>query len=294
MDRRMFITGSLGLAGALALPRITHAAKATPDASSDLAYLPTLELTLTDTGFEFPQPLTAGRYHMIVSNAGTSADSHTALGKIPDRVTDAQYEEWLNSLRISNGQNGETDAMSWDDIEFVGPPDWPKPGGQVSGVIDLAPGRYFLFDPFDARGYRLLTAEGELVTGAEPLSDLTVTLHEMAIDLPDTALTTKPVRWKIENTGAMSHEVAVIPLAPDFTEKHLKLLFTLPEDATPPPDFPKFVYQPVAAIGILGKGQTSWLDVQLSPGHYLAACMAPFGTGYPHAIDGMYRFFDLK
>jgi hypothetical protein len=116
----------------------------------------------------------------------------------------------------------------------------------------------------------------------------------MEIVLPETALTTAPVRWKIENTGAMSHEVAVIPISPDFTEEHLQLLFSLPEDATPPPDVPEFVYQPVAAIGILGKEQTSWLDVQLAAGHYLAICMAPFGTGYPHGIDGMYRFFDVE
>jgi hypothetical protein len=116
----------------------------------------------------------------------------------------------------------------------------------------------------------------------------------MAIELPDQALTTAPVRWKIENAGAMSHEVAVIPISPDFTEEHLQALFELPEDATPPPGFPEFVYQPVAAIGILGKGQTSWLDVALAPGHFLAACFLPFGTGYPHAIDGMYRFFELN
>ena len=52
-------------------------------------------------------------------------------------------------------------------------------------------------------------------------------------------------------------------------------------------------YAPVAAIGVLSPQATSWLDVNLEPGHYLAACMVPFGTGYPHAMDGMYVFFDL-
>ena len=56
---------------------------------------------------------------------------------------------------------------------------------------------------------------------------------------------------------------------------------------------PEFEYQPVAAIGILSPHSTCWLDVQLAPGHYLAACMLPFGTGYPHAMDGMYVFFDV-
>ncbi len=50
----------------------------------------------------------------------------------------------------------------------------------------------------------------------------------------------------------------------------------------------------VAAIGILAGHHTSWLDVQLEPGRYLGACMLPFSTGYPHAMDGMYRFFDVE
>jgi hypothetical protein len=288
MDRRRFIARSAGVAAALAMSWISRENLATKDASAAATDLPELALTLTDTGFEIAQPLQAGRYHVTVSNTGTSAESHFGLGKVPDTVTDAQYQAWLE------GEGEDTDALSFDDIEFVGVPDWPKPGGHVTGVIDLAPGRYFLFDPFDARGYRTIMVEGELLTGAEPTADLTVTLREMEIVLPDTAFTTKAVRWKIENAGGMSHEVAVIPLSPDFTEEDLKVLMALPEDATPPPGAPEFVYQPIAAIGILAKQHTSWLDVQLKPGHYLAACMLPFGTGYPHAIDGMYRFFDVK
>jgi hypothetical protein len=290
MNRRTFVTGSLGLTATITLPRVTRAAQATPAAGE----FPALELILTDAGFEFPQPLDAGRYRITVSNTGTSAESHTAIGKIPDRVTDAQYDEWLESLQRTDGQDGQTDAMTWDDIEFIGIPDWAPPGGEVTGVVDVPSGRYFLFDPFSGRGYLRLVVDGEFGAPTEPASDLTVTLKEMEIVLPDAAFTSEPVRWKIENTGAMSHEVAVIPVSPDFTAEHLQTLFALPEDATPPPGVPEFVYQPVAAIGILARQRTSWLDVQLQPGHYLAACMLPFGTGYPHAMDGMFEFFEVK
>jgi hypothetical protein len=282
MDRRTFLTGSLGLAGALALPRVASAAQATPAAE-----LPALDIALTDTGFEVPQPLQAGRYAVTVTNAGTSTDSHFGLGRIPDRVTDAEYQEWLNS-------EGDTEALSFEEVAFVGVPDWPQPGKPSTGVIDLAPGRYFIFDPFGARGVQTLTVDGAFVAGAEPAADLIVTLKEMEIVLPDSAFTTSPVRWKIENTGAFIHEVALLPISPHFTEEHLHTLLMLPEDATPPPDIPAFAYQPVAAIGTLAGQHASWLDVQLAPGHYLAACMIPFGTGYPHAMDGMYRFFEVK
>ena len=297
MNRRAFAALGIGAAATVAATgRGVLAQEATPAASPAAdGDLPLLEITLTDTGFAFPQPLAAGRYAVVVTNAGALTDSHFALGHVPDRVTDAEYDAWIASLENSGGQDGETDAMTWDDIEFVGVPDWPQPGEPSSGVVDLAPGRYFLFDPFSGRQYQRLTVAGDAIAvdAPEPAADVTVTLTEMAIDLPDAALTTAPIRWKIENTGAMSHEVAIVPVSADFTAEHLQMLFSLPEDATPPAGTPELVYQPVAAIGILAGQHTSWLDVQLEPGRYLAACMLPFGTGYPHAMDGMYRFIDI-
>jgi hypothetical protein len=163
----------------------------------------------------------------------------------------------------------------------------------VSGVIDLAPGRYFLFDPFAGREARTLRVDGELAPTAEPVADLTVTLREMEIIFPDAAFTPAPVRWKLENVGAMIHEVAVVPVLPDFTAEHLRRLLELPYDSPPPPDIPAFDYRPIAAIGLLAGQHASWLDVRLAPGRYLVACMAPFGTDYPHAMDGMYRFVEV-
>ncbi len=283
MNRRTFAAGSLGLAAARALPmplRDKH--------KSDVAgELPNLELTLTDTGFEIRQPLQAGRYQITVKNTGKSETSHVALGKIPDRVTDAQFEEWLQA-------EDDTEALSFEEIAFVGMPDWPPPGGSVSGIVDIEPGRNFLFDPISDRQWLTLIVEGDKPDVPEPPADFTVVLHEMEIELPAAAATTKRMRWRIENTGAISHEVAVIPVSPEFTAEHLQMLFDLPEDATPLPNVPEFVYQPVAAIGILAGQHTSWLDVHLTRGRYLAACMLPFGTGYPHAMDGMYLFFDIE
>ena len=289
MDRRHFVTGSLGIASAFALAGPALAARHPDSSDSPTASgLPRLGLTLTDTGFAFDQVLTAGRFEITVTNDGTMTDSHFGLGRIPDRITEGQYFTWLAA------QGEDTEDLTWDDIAFVGVPDWPPPGGSVSGVIDIESGRYFLFDPFSGRQIQTYLVEGDLAPEAEPDADLTVTLKDMTIDLPAAAFTTDRLRWKIENTGAMSHEIAVVPVSDDFTEEHLQMLFELPEDATPPPGVPDLVYQPVAAIGILAKGHTSWLDVELAPGRYLGVCMLPFGTGYPHAIDGMYLFFDVE
>jgi hypothetical protein len=295
MHRRTFLTGSAGLVSVAAFGARRTTTRAV-DSGTPAAWsgFPALEIGLKDDGFDVPEGLQAGRYHVTVNNTGTSDASHSGFGKIPDKVTDAQYQEWLDSLSRTDGTDGQTDALTWDDIEFVGMPDWPKAGQSVTGIIDLAPGRYFLFDPFSSRGQVKISIEGEPVSAPEPVSDLTVSLVDMAINIPDAAFTSKPMRWKVENTGGMSHEVAVVPVDPAFTEQDLNTLLSLPEDGTPPAGVENLDYQPVAAVGILAKGHTSWLDVTLDPGHYVALCMLPFGTGYPHAMDGMYRFFAVE
>jgi hypothetical protein len=292
MDRRSFLVGSFLSVTPLVVRHGTiRAAQATPDAPAGGDDLPALELTLTDTGFEIPQPLRAGRYQVMVTNAGTSSDSHFALGKIPDDITDEQYEAFLATM-------DDTAVLSFEDIAFVGVPDWPPPGGSVLGIIDLEPGRYLLFDPISGRASQTVTVEGEAGEAEEPVSDLTIELREMEFVFPETPFGSAPMRWKLTNTGAMSHELAVLPVSPEMTEETfahlLEVMMSLPEDATPPPGLPEFVYQPVTAIGILAPQHTSWLDVQLEPGHYLAVCMLPFGTGYPHALDGMYRLFEVQ
>lgn len=87
MQRRQFLAGPLGLVITCHVTRSTSLARTS--AAADRASLPVLDLTLSDTGFEIVQPLAAGRYEAVVANAGTLTDSHFALGKIPDEVTDS-------------------------------------------------------------------------------------------------------------------------------------------------------------------------------------------------------------
>jgi hypothetical protein len=284
MNRRRFVASSAAMAAAIAAIQPTFARQATP---SDVAEFPTIDIEISDTGFRGPPTITAGRTMLSVTNTGTMAESHWAIGRFPDTATEAEIEEFWNA------QN-DTEALGFEDIAFVGVPDWPKPGGAaVTGIVDLEPGRHFAFDPISGRESVRFLVEGEYAAAGEPESDLVVDLHDMAIVLADEAITSSPMRWKIENTGSIHHDVAVLPVPADFTEEHFMALMTMPEDATPPPGMPAFEYLPAAAIGILSAGGTSWLDVQLAPGRYMGVCMLPFGTGYPHAMDGMYVFFDV-
>jgi hypothetical protein len=89
------------------------------------------------------------------------------------------------------------------------------------------------------------------------------------------------------------HELAVLSVPEGFTFDDFMALMMLPEDATPTPDMKVIEYQPVAAIGLLGSGAQSWLHVELDAGHFMAVCMFPDDQGMPHAMSGMYAFFDI-
>src|SRR5215212_1565495 len=117
MHRRTFISASLGFAAIARLPAQSRATQSTPSASGTTPELPALTLTLTDTGFEIDQQLRSDRYQITVNNAGTLSQSHFALGKIPDDVTDAEYEAFLEA-------QDDTESLSFEDIAFVGVPDW--------------------------------------------------------------------------------------------------------------------------------------------------------------------------
>lgn len=285
MNRREFAALAISLGVGAALPASTHAQEASPEAAGDF---PVLDVEITDAGFVFPESVTAGRTMLRVTNTGTMTESHWALGRFPDDATEDMITELMTS------DDGVETALKFEDIGWVGVPDWPQPDGEtVTGIVDLHPGRYIAFDPISGRSEIRFEIDGEFGTPAEPVADVLVDLHEMVISLPETAFTSAPVRWQITNTGTTLHDVAVLPVPADFTQDDFIALLMLPEDATPSPDMKVIDYLPVAAIGILGIGVTSWLDVQLDPGHYMGVCMLPFATGYPHAMDGMSVFFEV-
>jgi hypothetical protein len=289
MDRRRFVGLMVGISAGLVVPGHLLARQATPTSNATpIGDWPTLDVQIDDKGFHVPKSITAGRTLLRATNIGTSEECHWALGRFPDGATDAE----INELMMA--PDGAKTTIQWEQIGFVGVPDWPKPGGPaVTGIVDLHPGRYVAFAPISDREPTMLEIGGTFIGGPEPTAEVDVDLHEFVITLPDTAHTSKPVRWKITNTGGTLHDVAVLPVPADFTADDFMALLMLPDGATPTPGMKVIDYNPVAAIGILGLATTTWLDVQLEPGHYMAVCMLPFGTGYPHAMDGMLVFFEV-
>ena len=287
MNRRSFLTGSLATGGLFLGPRLGWAQDATPTN----AEFPSLQLTLTDTGFTIVPTIAANRYDVAVVNTGASAAAHTVVARVPD----AYDKEKFTAIMESEDNEG----FDFNDLRGAGFPDWPPAnGGSVTGVVDLYPGLYVVFDPFSdsvsGRQPIFFDVTGEKPDAPDPGADLDFTIGEMVINMPKGPILTGPARWHISNHGALIHELAVLEVPPGFTFDDFMALMMMPEDATPTPDMKVVEYQPVAAIGLLGSQTESWLDVDLAAEkHYMAVCMFPDATGMPHAMSGMYAFFDI-
>ena len=285
MNRRTLITGSAAAVTVGTLRPGSLFAQSTPAATD--AY-PELLIVVNDDGFLVPQPLTAGRYRVTVRNE-SAQDAHTAFGRLPDG---AKFEDFdamgEDTMKPVNGH-------AFVDIEFVGQPDWPAAGGgTVTGIVDLPAGTYVMFDPIGPRATLKVMVEGEASTEPDPASDLTVELAEMSITFPSLKLAAGKQTWKVVNEGALLHELAVMPVSDSLTEDDLMELFMMPEDATPVPGQPTLDYVPNAAIGILRPQGTSWVEVDLEPGRYLAICMIPIPGPMPHGMEGMLAFLELS
>ena len=280
MNRRTLLKGTSGFAAGLLLTRSTIAfAQSTPTAGK----FPELAITITDDGFTLPDGLTTGRYAVTVTNNG-STPSHCPMGRLPEGVTNDQVLEFM--------QSGSEELPDWFlNTGYVGLPDWAVPGGSVTGIVDLAAGSYFMFDPFSTRYAFATVAEGNGTKASDPESAATIELKEMEIILPADGLPSGPSRLKIQNVGAMAHELAVLAVPEGTTVEQISVLFTLPDTATPAQDDALgqalMNFQPVAGMSILAKTQTAWIDVDLPPGTYATMCMLPFPDGVFHAMEGM-------
>jgi hypothetical protein len=283
------LVGSAMALTTIATHRSSLMAQSTPAASpaSSGGEYPELLIVVSDTGFDVPQPLAAARYRVTVRNDGTQP-SHTGFGLLPDGATMDDFEQM--GVDVSAKVNGH----SFMEIGFVGLPDWPAPGGEVTGYIDLGPGNYVVFDPIGPRSASIITVDGTMATAPDPHADVTVELAEMSITFPSLKLSAGKQTWKVANKGALIHELAVMPVSESLTEDELMQIFMLPEDATPAPGQPTLEYDPKAAVGVLGPQRTSWLDVDLATGRYLAICMVPIPGPMPHGMEGMLAFIELS
>jgi hypothetical protein len=302
------LVGSVGLG----LAPVAAAQEATPVVALPAALgLPTVPITITDTGFQAPAQLPAGRVLLTVTNAATGnpLGADAALVQLPVGATVADVQAFFGppaatptTGATASSATAAGGAPAWlYQATWAGGPIVP-PGQTIAAVVELTPGDWLLInDSLGAPQQPLpLTVTGTTAsptTTTAPTADVTIQLQEYAFVGLDQPILAGPHLWQITNTGTQPHFLQLLGAPTGVTMDQVMTLLQLPEDATPPPGFP---YGPQdfdfaqPGLAVISPGHTAWLALDLAPGTYLALCFVPDQqSGVPHALLGMAQLFTV-
>lgn len=329
LSRRTFALGSVatmfGGAAVSSVPISVIAAQGMDLASLGL---PTLDITMTDTGFEgIPDSVEAGRYLLNVAVPESLAEGGGAdFVSPPDGMS---AEEWLTQLGLFGGgpppgEGGSPEAEPAEaspeaGTEGEGAPEeafaipsfvyqshWAGgavgPGGMTAqAVIDLVEGEWILLadDPFGAQAPAVFTVTNEFPADvAEPEADVMVTFIEFGIAV-EGALTAGDHLLRIENLGAQPHFIIVMKGPDSMTNEQLGLILQSFFGGAASPEAlpfdPDTELMPVLSTAAQSMGVVEWVPVTLEAGTYAGICFFPnAGEGLPHAAHGMHTVFTVE
>jgi hypothetical protein len=304
MRRFPVLFALFALLAPLLLAPVAHAQEATPAATFPAALgLPELAITITDTGFEAPAEIAAGRVLLTVTNnaPATQESADANLMRLPEGTTIEDVAAFFGPQMVTPATGTDQAAPGWIyEATFAGTP-IVLPGQTAQAVVDLSPGNWVLLNdsPGAPQSPQSLTVTGSAATPAaaqEPQADVDVQLQEYAFVGLDQSIPAGPHLWKFTNTGTQPH-IMILFRGPAGITMNQVMTLLQSENATPPADFPyqesDFDFnQP--GLGAISPGQTSWLALDLAPGTYFALCFVPDReTGTPHALMGMVQVFTV-
>ncbi len=301
MKRLVLIATFLMLVGlaprAISAQDATPATGGTPAASLLLAGLGYPDLVVNTDGKtnDLPATLAAGRYHVVLHNtnatngvgidfymppAGTSADDAIAIYN--ESVSSEVPPDLFYKLTIPGG--------------VIAPPN-----STAEGIIDLNPGDWFAGiqienDDGPSTGVaQALSVTGTMPTLTDPTAAITASLSDLKIELSG-PVSAGPQIWKVTNAGAMPHFISIGMSDGSLTQENVQATFgtfigtPTAADATP---IDVTTVTTVLDTGVLSPGQSMWIELDLQPGQYIAACFLSGPGDLPiHAAMGMFKIFE--
>jgi hypothetical protein len=297
----------------LVLAPVAVAQEGTPAAGSPtastslLAGLGYADLVFTTDGnaLTLPADVTANRYRLVVDNASAQLSADVSIGMVPDGQDPAAL-----IAEFQAAENAEAPPASFFEMVFVGGV-YSFPGTADDAIITLAPGTYIVslqaYSETDEETppvsvYEQLNVTGELPELTDPAAEVTVTMLEMAFEMPDT-IAAGPQIWHLTNTGAFPHFMVIDqspqPVTPAQVQATLDMFFGMGTPTASPMATPVEPIDPESLIftaqgQVLSTGQSNWLEIDLAPGTYIAFCFVS-GPGEvpPHAALGMFKVFTV-
>lgn len=248
------------------------------------AVMPEVVIHAHDYKFEVPAQVEAGLVKLALVNDGQEPH-HAQLVRLNDGVTFEQFETALH-------ENVGTA------LPLVTQPGGAAPidsGATTSVFVNLTPGNYavlcFIPSPDGTEHFAKgmitpLTVVAGTGEQSEPLALGTVTLEDFTFVLPSDIQAGKQT-WKVVNKGKQPHEINLLKLAAGKTLDDLHAWMAAPSG--PPP------VHNVGGFNGIEPNQAGWMELDLTPGQYVAICHIPDpATGKAHADMGMLLPFEVQ
>jgi hypothetical protein len=169
-----------------------------------------------------------------------------------------------------------------------------EPGGSGSFGVVLEEGEYLVESTPDSEEglpehvYQTLSVSGEPQAEA-PQADQTVQMVDFAFALPPDIQAGKQT-WQVVNSGQQLHHMFLFRLQDGKTMDDFMAWMETEGEGEPAAD-------EAGGVGIMSSGQSNYVDLELSPGEYVAICFMPDhlgeATGQPHFMLGMMQSFTV-
>jgi hypothetical protein len=243
--------------------------------------IPVITIHTTDYTFTGPEELPAGRVTIKMINDGPQPH-HIQLLRLNDGVT---MDQFMAALQVS-----EFEALPL--VSFEGGPGVVPAGGEQTVMMDIPAGQYlltcFVADQTDGLPHMAhgmmqpIVVTGDApATAADPASDAEIEMKDFAFTAPDKVAAGHHT-WKVNNTGKQPHEMSLIKLAEGKTMADVMAFMQAPEGMPP--------FVEAGGLQAINPGATAWMDLDLTPGTYVAVCFVPDpASEAPHLALGMMR-----
>lgn len=286
----------LAVAVGLALAGCSSSSKSgTPPAPTTPKARPKIAIVAHDYSFTAPATIPSGYVDVSIENKGKE-DHQVQFVKLGSMSLDA-----FKAAAIKT----DIGAVQKSTV-FVGGPNVASAGKTTTATVKLDPGKYALvcFIPANSDGkphaaHGMITSVDVARTAdsdnTPPAAASTITLGDFSFTLP-AGFTGQGV-VDISNQGSEVHEMGIFKLKPGKTLKEAKAFLLTPPGTPPPSGPPPFTGVPgIGGVTGLTPLQHAWLDLKLTPGHYMLICFFPDPKkgDIPHALEGMIKEFTIK
>lgn len=283
---------------------VAVSAQGTPEAGGsllgDLGY-PEVTIVATESGYEIPDDIQAGTVLITLENQAPFPVGFS-LVQLPEGASLADLGPPPGAEAGASPAAGEEASPEEGLPPILYDATWAGgvlafPGGPpAQAVVTLTPGEWLLLGPPDVpvppQPFTVSGEAGEALTAPE--GAVSVELDNFQIILPE-QIPAGPQIWEVTNVGDQPHEIFVSMTPERLSVEDAMTLIQLPPDATPPPGLPSLEeFMPVGFVAPISGEQTTLVEMNLEPGHYVAVCYMPTkGEDVPHAAKGMVTVFSV-